>query len=75
MFVDHLIQYRISSWPKTTEERGFGTCVTDGHTDGRTDKPSYRDAFLSPDVRIKKPGQILGYPSRVLVGRGSDGEE
>ena len=54
MFVDHLIQYRISSWPKTTEERGLGTCVMEGHTDGqtdgrtnrRTDKLSYRDAFL-----------------------------
>ena len=47
MFVDHLIQYRISSWSKTIEERGFGTCVTDEHTDGPTDKPSYRDAFLT----------------------------
>ena len=55
MIVDHLIQYRISSWPKTTEESDFGTCVTDGHTDGptdgRTDRPtdipSYRDAFLT----------------------------
>ena len=29
MFVDHLIQYRISSWPKTAEKRDFCTCVTD----------------------------------------------
>ena len=48
MLVDHLFQYsfRISPWPKTAEKRGFCTCVTDGHTDGRTNRPSYRDAFL-----------------------------
>ncbi len=40
MFVDHLIQYRISSWPKTAEKRGFCTCVTDGHMDGPTDGPA-----------------------------------
>ena len=37
MFVDHLIQYRISSWPKTAEKRGFCTGVTDGQTDGWMD--------------------------------------
>ena len=43
MFVDHLTQYWISSWPETAKVRGFCTCVTDGPTD----KPSYRDAFLT----------------------------
>ena len=63
MIVDHLIQYRISSWPKTAEKRDFCTGVTDQPTDGRTDvrmdrrtngptdrwtdRPSYRDAFLT----------------------------
>ena len=50
MFVDHLSQYRISSWSKTAEKRGFCTCVTDGHTvgwmDGWTD-PLIEDAFLT----------------------------
>ena len=49
MFVDRLIQYRISPKPKTTEKRGFCIGVTDrptdGPTDGRTDRPSYRDAM------------------------------
>ena len=44
MFVDRLIQYRISPRPKTAEKRGFCTGVTDGRTDGPTDRPSYRDA-------------------------------
>ena len=48
MLVDHLFQCRISPWPKTAEKRGFCTGVTDRRTDrptdGRTDKPSYRDA-------------------------------
>jgi len=51
IFVDHLTQHRISLWPRTAEKRGFCTCVTDGctdvRTDGWTDKPSYRDAFLT----------------------------
>ena len=51
MLVDHLFQYRISPWPKTAEKRGFCTCVkdisTDRWTDGRTDRPSYTDAFLT----------------------------
>ena len=47
MFVYHLIQYRISPWPKTVEKRTFSTGVTDIATDGPTDRPSYRDAFLT----------------------------
>ena len=37
MFVDHLSQYRISLRPKTAKKHGFCNCITDGHTDGRTD--------------------------------------
>ena len=33
IFVDHLIQCRISLWPKTAEKRGFCTGVMDGWTD------------------------------------------
>ena len=47
MLVDHLFQYRISPRPKTAEKHGFCTGVTDGRTDGWTDRPSYRDAFLT----------------------------
>ena len=43
MLDDHLFQCMISPWPKTAEKRGFYTGVTDGPTDG----PSYRDAFLT----------------------------
>ena len=49
MLVDHLFQYRISTWPIIAEKRGFCTGVTDrrtdGRTDGRTDRPFYRDAM------------------------------
>ena len=62
MFVDHLIQHRISSWPKTAEKRGFSTCVTDRRTDGRTDRPtdrpSYRDAFLT-DASKNHPNRSI----------------
>ena len=34
--VDHLIQYRISPWPKTSGKFGFCTGVTDTRDDGRT---------------------------------------
>jgi len=37
MFVDHLIQYRISPRPKIAEKRDFQESVTDGPTDRRTD--------------------------------------
>ena len=37
MLVDHLFQYRISPWPKTSETRGICTGVTDRQTDGPTD--------------------------------------
>ena len=47
MLADHLFQCRTSPWPKTAEKRGFSTGVTDGPTNGRTDRPSYRDAFLT----------------------------
>ena len=51
-FVDHIIRYRISLWPKTAKKHDFCTGVMDGRTnrrtdrrtDGRTDRPSYRDA-------------------------------
>ena len=33
MFVDHVIQNRISPGPKSAEKRGFRTGVTDGRTD------------------------------------------
>ena len=46
MFVDHLIEYSISSWPKTAEKRGFCTCVTDGHTDQQTDRPTDGQTLL-----------------------------
>ena len=36
-FVDHLIQYRISSLPKTVKKRNFCTGVKDIPTDGRID--------------------------------------
>ena len=52
MLVDHLFQYRISPWPKTAEKRGFCT----GVTDGRTDRPSYRDAFLTD---ASKKGELV----------------
>ena len=42
-----MFQCRISPWPKTVEKRVFCTGVTDGRTNGRTDRPSYRDAFLT----------------------------
>ena len=46
MLVDHLFQYR-----KTAEKRGFCTGVMDrpmdGPTNGRTDRPSFRDVFLT----------------------------
>ena len=46
--VDHLFQCRISTWPKTADKRGFCTGVMDGQTTDRlTDRPSYRDAFLT----------------------------
>ena len=53
MLVDHLFQYRISPWPKTAEKRFFFAQAkrTDGRTnrwtDRRTDRPSYRDTFLT----------------------------
>ena len=50
MLVDHLFQCRISPWPKTAEKRGFCT----GVTDGRTDRPSYRDAFLTDAFKKSK---------------------
>ena len=37
MFVDHLFQYRISSWPKTAEKRGFYTGLMEGQTDVPSD--------------------------------------
>ena len=43
MLVDHLFQFRISPWSKTAVKRGFST----GVTDRPTDRPSYRDAFLT----------------------------
>ena len=49
MFVDYLIHYRISLWPKTAEKRGFCTGVTDG--------PSYRDAFLTDASKKRKVSQ------------------
>ena len=62
MLVDHLFQYRISQWPKTIEKRGFCTCVTDIRTDGPTDRPSYRDAFLTDASKneIKSGGSKVG---------------
>ena len=39
MFVDHLMQYRISSWLKTAEKTRF-LHLRNGHTDGRTDGPT-----------------------------------
>ena len=63
MFVDHLIQYRISPRPKTAEKRDFqesGTDrPTDGRTDGRTVRPSYRDARTHLKTRsdIEKSGE------------------
>ena len=37
MFIDHLIQYRISPRLKTAEKRDFQESVTDGPTDRPTD--------------------------------------
>ena len=42
-------------WPKTAEKRGFCT----GVTDGRTDRPSYRDAILT-DASKKKAKEHVG---------------
>ena len=47
MFVDHLIQSRISQCPKTAEKRNCCTGRMDGRTDGWTDSPSFIDAFLT----------------------------
>ena len=62
MLVDHLFQCRISPWPKTAEKCGFCTGVTDRPTDrrmdGRTDRPSYRDEFLT-DASKKSTKQCL----------------
>ena len=66
MLVDYLFQYRISRWPKTAKKRGFCTCVTDipkdgptdRRTDGRMDRPSYRDTFLTD--ASKKGGEERG---------------
>ena len=67
MFVDHLIQYRISPRPKTAEKRGFCTGVTDQRTDGPTDRPSYRDAFLTD--ASKKGGKTFHlFPPSFDVG-------
>ena len=52
--VDHLFQYRILTWPKAAEKRGFCTCVTDIRMDGPTDRPSYRDAFLTDASKKKR---------------------
>ena len=41
MFVDRLIQYRISPRPKTAEKRGFCTGVKDGRTEGWTEGQTY----------------------------------
>ena len=60
MLVDHLFQYRISPWPKTAEKRGLCTGVTDGPTDRRTDRPFYRDAFLTA---ASKKGLMREIPS------------
>ena len=53
-FVDHLIQYRISLWPKTAEKLGLCAGVTDrlthGPMDGRMGEwtdPHTRDAFMT----------------------------
>ena len=39
MFIDHLIQSRVSPWPNTAEKHGFckGVYARNGHTDGPTD--------------------------------------
>ena len=47
MLVDHLFQYRISPLPIKAEKRVFCTGVMDRRTDGQTDRPSYRGAFLT----------------------------
>ena len=51
MFVDHLIQYRISPWPKTAEKHIFCTGVTDGHTDRRTDQRT--DGRTDPLIEMR----------------------
>ena len=48
MIVDHLIQFKISPWSKTA---GFCTRTTDGLRDGRMDRPSYRNTFLTDASR------------------------
>ena len=57
MFVDHSFQYGFSPWPKTAKKLGFWTGVGDRQLDGRmdehTDRPSYRDAYLT-DASKKK---------------------
>ena len=60
MLVDRLFQCRISPWPKTAEKRGF--CA--GVTDGRTDRPSYRNAFLTDASKKNKciPWMVLITP-------------
>ena len=74
--VEHLIQYRISLWPKTSGKHGFCTGVldgpTDGWTDGRMDRrmakqpdgPSYRDAFLTDASKNEKKRFFLVGVSR-----------
>ena len=61
MLVDHLFQCRISPWPKTAEKQFFCTGVTDGPTDRRTDRPSYRDTFLTDASKKRSQGTIRLY--------------
>ena len=68
-FVDHLIQYRISPWPKSAEKRGFRTGVTDGRTDGRTDRPSYGDAFLTDATKKKRNVALCDEKPQRQVGQ------
>ena len=51
MLVDHLIQYRISQWPKTAEKCSFCTCVTDIRTNGRTD--GWTDGQTDPLIEMR----------------------
>ena len=51
MLVDHLIQYRISQWPKTAEKCSFCTCVTDIRTNGWTD--GWTDGQTDPLIEMR----------------------
>ena len=69
MFVDHLIQYRISPWPKTAEKRGFCTGVTDRPTNGPTDRWTDRPTDGRTNPLIEMRGRIQKRQRSVAADR------